>query len=799
MVMPKESTQAGLMSKAGRIPLQGVKVEAEIKDFAIRQVVSQRYVNHEANPIEAVYVFPLDEAAAVCGFEAVIGGTVIKGEVKEREEAFKTYDDAISAGHGAFLLDQEKADVFTMSVGNVAPGQEVLIRITTVAELGLEGEEIRYVLPSTVSPRYAPEEDRKGVGRTPAEAVNPPVAWSVPYGLEFEIGLEMASDIKRLESPTHPISVEVEGKKGKVRLGERETALDRDFVLKVALASPPQARAWAETSVDGKPAALLAFQPKFSADDSEKAPAELIFLIDRSGSMDGTSIAEARNALQLCLRSLREGVAFNIVGFGSTHAFLFPKSVSYGDDSLKKASDHVRSIGADMGGTEILPALEAILQTEPESGRPRQLFVLTDGEVSNTEAVIALVRKHSASTRVFTFGIGAGASHHLVKGMARAGEGTAEFIAPGERMEGKVLRQLSKALSPAYSDVEIDWGGLKPRQAPHRIPPAFDGHRILVYGLFEAAGQATVTLKAMGPSGAVTFSLPLDLSGASEGTLISTLAARTLIRDLEEGSSPLHTRRGSLQGRARPEASVTPEKQLKAELVALGTKYGLVSKETSYVAVEERKDPVTGQMQLRKIPVALTRGWGGSDAKGASMAALGAGLPPTATFSMHMPGAPPPPPAPAPAASAPGGFIARAMKPLLKKSARPPVSADMDAMMAAPAQEMEEARTQSESTLRPLDRLVALQKADGSWELSEGLASILGKKLPELQKAIPGPVNEAVQKAFATALALAWLEKHAARERDEWMLLARKAESWLKKQAAPASGAWTDLAAKFLA
>jgi Ca-activated chloride channel family protein len=163
----------------------------------------------------------------------------------------------------------------------------------------------------------------------------------------------------------------------------------------------------------------------------------VIFLVDRSGSMQGTSIEEVRNALQLCLRSMIAGCRFNIIGFGSSHHPLFERSRPYDEASLSEASAHVAAMKADFGGTELLPALEFALKHPRAGSLARQIVVLTDGEVTNTDALIELARKHDTEARIFTFGIGAGASHHLVKGLARAGGGTAEFIYPGERIEPK--------------------------------------------------------------------------------------------------------------------------------------------------------------------------------------------------------------------------------------------------------------------------------------------------------------------------------------------------------------------------
>jgi len=741
--------------------LEGVSVDATIRDFCTRVTVTQRYRNREADPVEAVYVFPLDEAAAVCGFEALIDDVHVVGEVMERERAFEVYDDAIADGHGAYLLDQEKPDVFTASIGNIPPGKEVMVKISYVTELGLEGEDLRFVVPTTVSPRYAPAEDRVAVGRPPAEAVNPPVEWKVPYGLELSIDITMPSAIRSVESPSHPISVETGGRSSRVQLGGREAFLDRDFVLLVRLSDPLQAHGWVERTAE-QSVAMVSFRPRFEIDES---PCEVIFVVDRSGSMGGSSIAEARNALQLCLRSLTEGSRFNIVGFGSRYEMLFEKSRPYNDKTLAQATNHVEAINANLGGTEILSPLEAVLQHPADPELPRQLLVLTDGQVSNTDAVIKLIRKHSKSARLFTFGIGAGASHYLVRGMARAGGGAAEFIYPGERVEAKVMRQLKKALTPAVTNVKIDWGNVEVDQAPHLVPPVFSGGRVLVYGFL--AGDLSLPmdleLKARGPHGNISVVVTLDPVETREENLIATLAARAKLRDLEEGSSALHGSTGSLQRRGQQD-------RVKQEAVRLGVTYGLCSQWTSFVAVERRPSPVEGDMQLRRVPIALTSGWGGIDAvveRGFGRSIL-SGQFRAMSVPASMPLADLTPmlsmPSEAETKRVTGSFLARALD--VGEPAEPP-------------------------TGRALDDLVQLQRADGSWNLTEELAQILGRKLRTLKSATPDSVGdqEIAQRAWATALAVRWLEVHAAEWAEEWELLARKANQWLLTcQCSPASG-----------
>jgi Ca-activated chloride channel family protein len=767
-----EPAATGLLSGAGaRVPLVGVTARAEIRDYACRVVLSQRYRNDEDQPIEAVYKFPLDEGAAVCGFEVEIDGRVITGRVEEREKAFEAYDEALQAGHGAYLLDEERADVFTASVGNLPPGKEAVLRLTTVSELPLEGDAIRFTLPTTIAPRYAPAQDRKGVGETDAARVSPPCALQVPYGLTLEVDARTTAPVRSVESPSHTVSVTIEDGGATVRLAERQAALDRDFVLKIALSETHTPRALVERAPDGHAYALVSFRPKLEA---ALAPADVVFVVDRSGSMQGDSIVEARNALQLALRSLRPGCFFNIVGFGDRFESLFPESRAYDDASLAEAAKHVAVLEADLGGTEILPALTSVLGAERRPGLPRQVFVLTDGEVSNTDEVIALGRAHAGHARIFTFGIGAGASHHLVRGLARAGEGEAEFIAPGERIEGKVMRQVSRALSPALEDVTVDWGGLAVVQSPHEVPPVFADGRVLVFGRLDEPQPATVTLRAVGKDGPVHFTLPIEPAALTEGTLLGTLWARRMIRDLEEGRSALHPRRGSQQARALD----LKDERVKAEIVRLGTAFCLVSRHTSFVAVETREKPTEGEAQLRRVPVAITRGWHGQGQAPTGGAGIRcAAASPSLVYDLAMDFAEEVPARPAPAS-----------RPVAARSAG-------FAQVALPS-----TRRVPSPSIRPLDRLVALQRADGSWTLDDALAEALGwRNVKELRKAIGRALpTEQEMRAVATALALAWLERECPDVREEWRMLADKAREWLAATTEGAA-AWPTLAEKTLA
>jgi len=746
------------------VPLVGVAVDAEVTGLCARVSVAHRYINREGVPIEAVYVFPLDEGAAVCGFEAVIDGVVIVGQVLEREAAFERYDDAMERGDGAFLLDEHRPDVFQASIGNLPPGREVLVRLSYVTELVVDEGRLRFTLPTTLAPKYAPPADHQGLGQPDAEALSPPVAWSVPYGLDLRVRISMPGGVSGVASPSHPVDIAFTDGQAVVTLGSAQAALDRDFILTVDVAALRAPCAWVERHGEDT-AIAVGFVPAL---DEVPGPADIVFVVDRSGSMEGDPIAEVRNALQLCLRSMTTGCCFNIVSFGSTYQALFKESRAYDQASLEAATRYVTAMDADLGGTEMEPALRFVLTQGTRSGLPRQVVVLTDGAVTNTDEVIALAAAHRTTARVFTFGIGNAASQHLVRGLARAGGGAAEFIHPGERIEARVMRQFARLLAPAMTDARLEWVGGDVRSVPTDLPPLFGGQRLLTYGLVTGGMPSAARLTATLPSGVRAWDVAVSATPTA-GTVVTTLAARTRIRELEEG--PDWTRQaGSLQ-RGRKRSAV------RQQIVDLAVRHGLASRETSFVAVEHRATAVTGDTQLRRVPVMLAHGWGG----------------------LTRPGIPGPMSVWLPTRAA--DFLARAGD-ALDDCALVPMGDGYSRPVQARSVTTQSRKRWAAGIFdvafgarRPptLDRLVALQDADGSWALTSDFAHLVGRDLPELEAYVPASAD-ARRRAWATALAVVWLQVHASGWKDEWQLLAAKAHGWLSGQPADGDMDWLDRA-----
>lgn len=602
------------------VPLCGVHVEARIVDFVAHVVVTQRYLNDGMSPLECKYCFPLEEHAAVCEFEAFINGKHIIGVVQSKKQARETYDDAIASGQGAYLLEQTAPDVFTMTVGNLPPSQEVLIRITYVVELRLDeiSGSLLFSLPTTIAPRKYQEPNNNDPNNQNSQIVSE-YASQVPYGLTLQLELNMPSFIEQVQSETHRIIVERPEDVGNkfsatVKFATKER-MDRDFLMQIRLREPHSPRVWIEQhssssssksdcvlDVDepqnhavrpasSSKAVMLAFYPRF---EFQQVNSEFIFLVDRSGSMGGNPIRQASQTMQAILERL-SGIGtstFNIIGFGSQFDSLFKgNSVEVNPPNITTAIQYCSSMTADLGGTNLLAPLHFIFNhMDHQKSHAVQLFVLTDGEVENTASVIATVRANAHIARVFTFGIGSSVSKSLVDGMARAGHGKAEYIvSSADDFKGKVFNQFQRSLQPALTNVTLDWpSNTAFKQAPIKLPPMFNLDRYLVYAFVSPdcslVGRHTVTLKATSPDGPVQLGLTVDLdSPAISGKTIHRLAAKTLIKELEESSQD-HS------------------DELVAQIVELGTKFGLVSNYTSFVAIEQRDEPTLAAMNSVTVP-----------------------------------------------------------------------------------------------------------------------------------------------------------------------------------------------------
>ena len=593
----EEKTHSNLVTTEGEIPLRGVMIEGHVAGTHAKITVKQRYENTEKKSLEAVYTFPLQENSAVCEFSAKVGDKVIKGIVDEKERAFETYDDAISAGNGAFLLDQERPNIFTASIGNLKPGTEVEVSITYISPLTFEDKALRVMIPTTISPRFVPY-DPVEVGQPDAEKINPPSQNTVPYGFGLNLTVEMGSEITKIVSPSHKISAEKEKNTAILSLEEKNAAMDRDLVILIESKDPHKPYSLVGMEEEGTRVAMVTLYP--DPKEIKDLGREVLFVLDCSGSMQGDSIEEAKRVLGLCIRGLSEKDGFNIIRFGSRHESLWENPRAFTSETLSEASSWLERMSADLGGTNIYPPMLKAVSGPYNEEKPRQVLLFTDGQVSNEDDIIALCKGNAQTVRVFAFGLGFGCSEYFIKGIARAGKGAAEFIFPGERIEPKVLRTFRRISTPVFPTLKIDWKGMRIDQAPLETPPIFAGEAFTVFAKIQYGTADTISLKAGDQEWSVPFNP--EISGENN-KFIPVLWAKHRIQDLEDG------RRAKYGSQQADRINKVKEKNL----TELGIKYGLLTSMTSFVAVEEReeKDKSTEELQLRRVPIAITKGWHG--------------------------------------------------------------------------------------------------------------------------------------------------------------------------------------------
>ena len=603
-----DTTGIGLRTanESDRIALRGVRLRARVAGMSLKATLEQTFVNLEARAIESVYTFPLPEGAAVCGFEIVFFDKVFTGVVEETDRAIRKYDDAITDGDGAYLLEQHRPDVFCVRVGNLKPRQAVTVRLSYVNDVQIVDRSIRLSFPTTVAPRYATSSGVDPIDAAiDADALNPPHVLDVPYGLSMEVEIDLDKVVTGVSSPSHAI----EARRGPKQAwmvnfaGGGAAEMDRDVVLNLALAREQEPFALATTTAAGERFLAINFLPEFSEEDlTQTQSGETIFVLDCSGSMQGESIAQATAALECCLRAMSAGERFNICRFGSRYELLDTAPLIYDRKTLETALAFVRG-PADLGGTELLAPLEAILSQKPAAGSVRNIVLLTDGQVSNENAVIALAKLRRSCNRFFTFGIGTAASAFLVNGLARVTGGAAEFIAPGERIEEKVLRTFGRIASPPVTDVEIDFGNADAQVAPRVLPPLFDGDALRIFARLPGRMPETVTLRCNAASGPKSWGVAVR-EAADPSDVLPALWARAMIRTIEEEDGVQQT------------ASISAPSLDRSNLVEISKRYNIVCGLTSFIAVEHRslEDRNEGKPALRRVPVQLAAGWGGETA-----------------------------------------------------------------------------------------------------------------------------------------------------------------------------------------
>ena len=559
---------------AGQCPLKHTDVKAEISGFLSRVTVTQEFTNPFPEKIEAVYTFPLPQAAAVDDMTMLIGERTVKGKIMRREEAQATYENAKHLGKVASLLDQERPNVFTQAVANIMPGQEIRITISYVETLKYDEGSYEWSFPMVVAERYIPNGDTQ----FDSSRVNPPTAapgMRAGHDLSLEIKLDAGVPIQGLNSETHETEVErTADNSAIVRLKDRATIPNKDFVLKYQVAGNAINDALLAHRTERGGFFTLILQPPQRVTAEDVMPKELVFVLDSSGSMAGFPFEKAKETLLLALDNLYPHDTFNVITFAGETRILFSDPVPATRENVSKAKKLLAQVGSS-GGTEMMKAIKAALDPSDSHQHVRITCFMTDGQVGNDMEIIAEVKKHP-NARVFAMGFSSSPNRFLLDKMAEYGRGEVDYVSETGDTSAVARRFHERIRNPLLTDVSIDWSGLPVTDIyPKQIPDLFSAKPVILSGRYTSGARGTIRLKGRIAGQEFVRDASIELPGNEPAhDVLATLWARRRIDDLMGGYMS--------SGQASP-----AQEEHKEEITRLGLDFRLMTQFTSFVAVDD--------------------------------------------------------------------------------------------------------------------------------------------------------------------------------------------------------------------
>lgn len=576
-------------------PVEAVRVSvsmsAHVTGNVARVYVTHRFTNPTADWVEGLYVFPLPPGAAVDELQMRVGERVIRGEIRRKEDARAVYEQARQEGRRASLVDQERPNLFTTSVANIAPQSEVIVQIAYLDTVPFRDGRYTLNLPLAITPRYTPASSiGDAQSDAPPDTMSPSLAITSGYTrtssignassgatpervtsamqkAEIEVRLAPGFPLGSVRSLNHSVAITETSYGQEITLTAQDVPADRDFELiwTPVIESEVYAAAFAEEREDGAYVLVMVTPPEFTRTGS--VPREVLFIIDTSGSMGGPSIEQARAALQLGVDRLTPDDRFNIIRFSNDATSLFDVPQPVDTRTRAAAARFIDGLTAN-GGTEMRRALELAFSMPPTPGLLRQIVFITDGSVSNEAGLVAMIRERLGNARLFTVGIGPAPNAYFMREAAVAGRGSYTFIAQVDQVRERMQDLFRKLEQPALVDLSLRWPGGASAELAAGLPgDVYAGDPLVIAARLERTPRGMLTLTGRTGDGVWVRQLPLQVVDGQAG--IAKLWARERIADL------LRSRRfGTDSGGAE------------AEIVRLALTHHLVSELTSLVAVD---------------------------------------------------------------------------------------------------------------------------------------------------------------------------------------------------------------------
>jgi Ca-activated chloride channel family protein len=554
-----------------RLPLKSTSAEVKIAGVIASVNIEQVYMNQGSTTLEAIYIFPASTRAAIHAMKMTVGYRVVEAEIKKRAEAQKIYSKARKKGQTASLLEQQRPNVFQMSVANILPGDEIRVEISYTELMVPEQGIYEFVYPAVVGPRYCntPESE---ASEQDLWVENPHLRQDEPAPYDFDIGVRISSGIpiSNLLSPSHDIDVQYSGEReAEVSLRRGLNGGNRDFVLRYSLAGQAIDAGLITYEGEEENFFLAMIEPPARVAPKQIVPREYIFILDVSGSMNGFPLDVSKRLIKDILNKLDDADSFNVLLFAGSSEILSERSLVATNKNVKRAVDWI-DLQRGGGGTELVPALERSLALPKEPGTSRIVVVATDGYVMVEKRAFDIVRDNLGKANLFAFGIGTSVNRALIEGLAHAGMGES-FVVTDEREATKKAHSfIDYVSSPVLQGVECELQGFGAYDVePVRVPDLFASRPIVLFGKFRGEPKGTIRIKGHAAFG--TWSREIDVAEgehSKENKALKYLWARHRIRRLADMS-----RLGENDDR-------------KKEVTDLGLKYHLMTDYTSFVAVD---------------------------------------------------------------------------------------------------------------------------------------------------------------------------------------------------------------------
>ncbi len=579
------------------LPLKSTRVEATLAGVIAEVQVTQTYANTGAVPLEAVYVFPGSTRAAVHGLTLTVGDRRIEAAIRERGAARQAYETAKSEGRTASLLEQQRPNVFQMAVANILPGDLVQVELRYTELLSPVEGVYTFVYPGVVGPRYS-RAPAPGAGAGDSAWVqNPyfPQGTVDPAGFDLAVRLAAGVPIQDMACPTHATRIQYSTTTdARVTLAPGEpNPGDRDFLLRYRLAGPALAAGLLLSEGEGENFFLAMIQPPERPAPAELPPRDHVFVLDVSGSMNGFPLDVARGLLRDLLAAPRPGDTFNLLLFAGDNRALSETSLPATPANLARALAFLDANAAG-GGTELLPALRRALDLpRPAENTARVISVITDGYVTVESEAYTLVRQNLQRGNVFAFGIGASVNRELIEGLARAGRGEPFVVTDAESAAAAAARFRDYVASPILTGITVSIEGFEAYEVePVSLPDVFARRPMIFFGKWRGPRAGAITLS--GRTGAAPFQttiLPAAAAPLTGTSALSHLWARHRIADLED------------------ELALRPgDEALKAAITHLGLEHRLLTRFTSFVAIDTEIRRATPGLETVRQPLPLPQG-----------------------------------------------------------------------------------------------------------------------------------------------------------------------------------------------